>query len=249
MDFSNFLQTSSTIEKGQGFSPWSPLHLAWLVFALCLFYVGGRRFRQLSQIKQRRYLRILAMLLLLDEAFKHICALLGGNWEPAFLPLHLCSINIFLCALYAWKPNKLTGELLYCECLPGAIAALLFPTWTKLPFLNFMHLHSFTVHILLALFPVLLLCGGMRPNFRRLPKCAGVLLLYCIPIFFLNKILDTNFVFLNGAGKGNPLSLLESLLGNPGYLLGIPILLAVLWTLLYIPWLQSRSSGHLTPNL
>ena len=87
-----------------------------------------------------------------------------------YLPLHLCSINIFLIALHAWRRPKLLDAFLYFVCLPAACAALLFPTWAPLPPLNFMVIHSFTVHFLLALYPLALtLRGDMDPAAARVP--------------------------------------------------------------------------------
>lgn len=58
------------------------------------------------------------------------------------------------------------------ELPAAACAALLFPTWTPLPPLNFMVIHSFTVHFLLALYPLALtLCGDMDPQPRAFPRC------------------------------------------------------------------------------
>lgn len=56
---------------------------------------------------------------------------------------------------------------MYFVCLPAACAALLFLTWAPLPPLNFMVIHSFTVHFLLALYPLALtLRGDMDPQPR-----------------------------------------------------------------------------------
>ncbi len=99
-----------------------------------------------------------------------------------------------------------------------------------------MHMHSFTVHILLLLYPLLLLSGGYRPVPRHLKKVMISLLILCSPIYLLNKLTDSNFMFLNNPGNGNPLSLFEAFFGNPGYLIGMPILLVLIWFLLYLPF-------------
>lgn len=236
MNFSQFFQTATTITEGHGFSLFGPLHLLWLLGALALFVILFRAYRRWSATQRRRCMLIIAALLLLDELVKHVCSAATGRWEVQFLPLHLCSVNVFLCSLYAWKPSDRLAELLYCQCLPGAAAALLFPSWTSLPLLNFMHLHSFTIHILLVLAPLLILAGGFRPNWRRLPRCVAMIVLFCVPVYFLNKLLGTNFIFLNEPGTGNPLTLFATFWGNPGYLLGVPIILALLWPAMYLPW-------------
>ena len=123
-----FLDTIETIPEGQGFSSFGPVHLAWLagfvVFAIAcsLFY------RNSSQARRKHIRWLFAALLLADEAFKIVCLLVGGNYRASYLPLHMCSINIFLIALHALRPTRLVDNFLYAVCIPAALAALLFPT-------------------------------------------------------------------------------------------------------------------------
>ena len=149
-----------------------------------------------------------------------------------YLPLHLCSINIFLIALHAWRRPKLLDTFLYFVCLPAACAALLFPTWAPLPPLNFMVFHSFTVHFLLALYPLALtLRGDMDPQPRAFPRCFALLAAMAVPIWFFNRAFGTNFMFLMRAGEGNPLKLFERF---GSHLLGYPVLLAAVFAVMYL---------------
>ena len=156
-----------------------------------------------------------------------------GNYLFDYLPLHLCSINIFLIAIHAWHPTEMLSNFLYTVCIPGAMAALLFPSWTKLPVLNFMHLHSFTVHILLITYPVMVTVGGdLKPDWRQLPKSLLFTLCLAVPVYGVNLALDTNFMFLMYAEEGNPLLLFEQMFGN--HLLGIPVLATVFVGAMYL---------------
>lgn len=161
--------------------------------------------------------------------------IVGGNYLWTYLPLHLCSINIFVIAFHAWKPNRLMDSILYTACIPGAIAALLFPTWTELPVLNFMHLHSFTIHILLAMYPIVLTAGGeIHPKLSDIPKCLGMLMGAAVPIYFVNLLLDTNFMFLMSADPGNPLYIFEQLFGS--HLIGFPVIISAILVVMFTPW-------------
>ena len=121
---------------------------------------------------------------------------------------------------------------MYFVCLPAACAALLFPTWAPLPPLNFMVIHSFTVHFLLALYPLALtLCGDMDPQPRAFPRCFALLAAMAVPIWFFNRAFGTNFMFLMRAGEGNPLKLFERF---GSHLLGYPVLLAVVFAVMYL---------------
>ena len=182
------------------------------------------------------------MLLVCDELFKYGIAIHSGEFRPSFLPLHLCSINIFLIAAGAIRPNQRLREVLYAVCLPGAFFALLFPGWNYLPLWNALCIHSFTAHILLLLYPLLLISGGFRPDIRRFAGTIPVALAVVGLVYCFNRVFGTNFMFLSRAGDGNPLSWFESLLGSPGYLMGIPVIAAICWGLLYgVPALRKRA--------
>ncbi len=237
---SEFWYTKSTMDKLEPeylcFEHFSAVHLfitavfVGIIIAAMVFY------GKLNEKNRQKFLYIMSALLIADELFKHICSAVTGQWEWEFLPLHLCSINIFVCVINSCKRDDPTSEILYALCVPGAALALLMPTWTNLPYWNFMSLHSNSVHILLLLYPLLLIAGGFRPDFRRLPKVLGLLLLECVPIFFLNKILDTNFFFINRTA-GNPiLKFLASIFGKEFYFIGFIPLLAAVWFFMYLPW-------------
>ena len=232
--FQYFLDTVDTIPAGKGFAMYSPLHLAWLAFFV-LFAVGcSLYYRRQDAGKRTRVRHVFACLLVGDELFKVVMLCIGGNYEAAYLPLHLCSINIILIAIHSFRPGKMLDNFLYTVCVPAATAALLFPTWTELPFCNFMHLHSFTVHILLATYPIMLTAGGdIQPEVRCLPRCLLFLLLLAIPIYGINRLLDTNFMFLMNVDPGNPLYFFETQFGN--HLIGIPVLIAAAAVIMFLP--------------
>ncbi len=236
-----FFESSDTIEDGHGFSHFGGLHIAWLCF-FAVFTVGCcLLYRRLAE-KGRRVMRyVFAALLFLDELVKVVGLAAFGNWTVDYLPLHLCSVSLILCILHAFKPNETIGEFLYTIGIPGALAALLFPTWTGLPLLNFMHLHSFTVHIFLVVYPAMLVAGGeIRPRLRHLPKCLLLLGGFALVALACNLItkdmtVNTNFMFLMSASEGNPLYLFEQAFGN--HLYGYPVLITAVLFVMYAPWL------------
>ena len=229
-----FMETTETMESGLGFSHYDGLHLAWLAFFVVVTVANCIWYRKLGTTGKDRWKKTVAILLIADELFKVIMLVIGGRYLPDYLPLHLCSINIFIITIHAWKPSKLLGGYLYTVGIPGTIAALLFPTWTKLPLLNFMHLHSFTVHILLALYPIVLSTAGeLAPSVKLLPKYLLLLVCMAIPIYGVNLLLDTNFMFLMSASEGNPLYLFEQMWGN--HLYGFPVLIAAVLIIMYVP--------------
>lgn len=235
-----FIDTTETIPDGLGFTHWGGLHLVWLLVFVGITVCSCLQYRKLTSHGRSIWKKTVAVLLLLDELFKTVMLIIGGRYLPSYLPLHLCSINIFLITVHAWKPSKILGGYLYTVAIPGALAALLFPTWTSLPITNFMHLHSFTVHILLALYPIVLaVTGELNPQLKDLPKYLMLLVLMAIPILGINLLLDTNFMFLMSADPGNPLYLFEQMWGN--HLYGFPVLIAAVLLVMYVPLYIIRS--------
>lgn len=233
-DMEHFLDTAETIGEGYGFVLFSRQHLLWLAAFVVISAVCCVLYRKGDSEKRKRWRKVVAALLLADELFKTVMLLIGGNFMMKYLPLHLCSINIFLIAIHAWKPSKLLGNFLYLICIPGAIAALLFCTWAMLPPLNFMYIHSFTIHILLALYPIMLTVGGdICPQAKYFPQCILLLAVMAVPIYGVNLLCDTNFMFLMYAEEGSPLLWFEENWGN--HLFGYPVLIAAVLGVMYAP--------------
>lgn len=129
--------------------------------------------------------------------------------------------------------------------LIAATAALLFPTWTSLPAANFMFWHSTSVHILLAAYPIMLFSGGdIRPSVRYMGKCFLLLLAMAVPIYCVNLLLDTNFMFLMYAPDGNPLAWFRDHVGY--HWIGFPVLLVAVFALMDVPiMLKKRKEDKL----
>lgn len=234
-----FLDTTQTIPDGLGFEMFGSVHVLWLVAFAVLTAACSLHYRSLWEAGRGVWRKVIAVLLIADELYKQVCLIVGGRWLPEYLPLHLCSINIFLAAYHAFRPGKLSGNFLYTVCIPGALAALLFPSWTALPVANFMHTHSFTVHMLLAMYPIVLtVAGDIRPDIKYVPKCVGVLLAMAAIAWIINPWLDSNFFFMAEAGSGNPLYWFEQNWGN--HLLGFPVLITAIVAVMHGPWVVAR---------
>ena len=73
------------------------IHLTEL--ALSLAFIAGMAwwYRRSSARTRRRILIGVTLLLVLDEAALLLGMELTGQWNWSYLPLHLCSINVFVC--------------------------------------------------------------------------------------------------------------------------------------------------------
>lgn len=229
-----FFVTSDNIPEGVGFQTFGLTHILWLLagslfcIAACVFY------RRLSENKRKIMRTVLGTYIFLQEIVKNLVLIFLGEFSWGHLPFHLCGINILLIFFDIIKPTKVVRSFLYFFAIPGAALALLFPNWTDMPLWNFFHLHSFTIHILLVLYPMLLVTTGqVSTELKSALHGTALLVAMAIPVYGLNLLWDTNFMFLMEPDSGNPLELFEQLLGS--HLWGFPILLPIVILVMYIP--------------
>ncbi len=245
---SEFWYTKTTMWAVHGdgyrsFELFGATHMFWLLACFVVCIVGALLYHRAGEKARRRAIIVLTVLLLADELLKYVFTLATGQFEWQFLPFHMCSINLFVCLWYTLRPNQVAGNILYALCLPGAFVALIFPSWQALPIFNMMHLHSETVHIMLVLYPVLLLAGGFRPDVKQLPKAFGFLLGAGVLAMCLNKLWGTNFMFLARTDGISILEAISSVFGS-AYILGLVCLVIIVWAVLYAPWIISERRRH-----
>lgn len=229
-----FWETVETIESGVGFKHFDVTHISWLAAFVIFTTVCTYVYKKLPDKKRKIFRYILAGLIVADEIYKMAFLFATDLYTPKYLPFHLCSINIFMISLHAIKPFKALDNYLYAIAIPAAMLGLLFPSWVKLPALNGMHIHSFTIHILLAAYPIVVTLGGdIKPKLKELPKALLVLVCLAVPVYGINLWLDTNFMFLMSASPGNPLYFFKQQFGN--HLIGIVVLLPLIMILMYTP--------------
>ena len=232
-----FWYTEEIIPEGVGFTHFGPIHLICLALTVICSILGALYYRRLGEQGKRRFRYTIAAAMMVDEFFKDISLVVLGLWTPEYLPLHLCNINLFVCAFYALRPSKALGNYLYTVCIPGALAACIFPSWTVLPPWNFMFLHSTTCHIMLVMYPIALVAGGdIKPSVKVLPRCLLTLCGLAGLAGIANLIIggDANFFFLCFADPGNPLYFFEQAFGS--HLIGFPIIIAGVLLVMQTPW-------------
>ena len=213
------------------------VHLVELAVS-ALFILGmAVWYRRAGARTRRRILVGVTAALLADEAALLLGMALTGQWNWSYLPLHLCSINVFVCLYNTLTDQNWCKEELYALCIPGAALALLCPSWLDVPsWWTLINLHSISIHALLVLYPVLLVVRGYRPSARRAPQVLAFLFGSALPIYFLNKPLNTNFYFLNNPYGNVITSAFTRLLGEKYYILGFLPAIAVALCLMYLPW-------------
>ena len=234
--FKYFFTEAGNLPANVGFDMYGTAHINWLCIILLFIIFMSIKYKKMSAEKKIKTRKILGTIILMTEIYYQLVLIITGQFKVGYLPLHLCGIAIFLYFFDAFRPNAVVRDFIYCLCMPGALMALLFPNWTMYPLINFASINSFILHGLLLTYPIMLICAKeLIPDYKNLPKCSLYLLIIAVPIYFFNKIFDTNFLFINDPFEVVPLVVFEQWFGNPGYILGMVILIAIAWVILYAP--------------
>ncbi len=240
VNMKEFFDFSIESDSLTGFGLFSASHGAFLAAAVLCIILLCVLYRR-SSAERRHVLRLsLAWTALALELLRAVLLMISGHYTLGRLPLHLCGMAVYIGFYHAIKGGRLTGQVLYAFCMPGAAAALLFPDWSYYPALHFMTVSSFALHILLVCYTLMQVVGGdIRPDTKSLPKCLGIMMGIAIPVYVFDLLTNTNYLFLNWPSPGSPLEWF-AFLGRPGYLLGYIPLIALVWAVLYLPFLRKR---------
>ncbi|MBR6352353.1 MAG: YwaF family protein, partial [Firmicutes bacterium] len=131
--------------------------------------------------------------------------------------------------IHAYRDADWLGQTLYALCLPGTVAALVFPDWTYYPPIHFITIEGFLFHFGVVAYVVFqLISGRIRPSLRVLWKVLVFLAVAVPPIYFFNKHFHTNYFFVNVPSPGSPLEWFMQAFGDPGWLLGYAALVLVI---------------------
>ena len=234
--------TVETVDRSKcdGFSHFDTGHMEWLVLFLCFAFLctviylkagGGRK----------RIRQAFAVVMIADEVLKYIIAAVNGISALAYLPLQLCSLSIIIVILHAlfapagWHQNifsRYAGNFLYLIGLPAGLSALLFPAWTALPpFANLMSIHSFSVHIMLVTYVIMLLVAEeIRPEIKTIPVNICVLIAMAIGVYLFDVRFGMNYMYLVHLSPASPLAPFAAL-GD--YRIGYAIILVALVLVMY----------------
>ena len=148
--------------------------------------------------------------------------LLEGRWKEA-LPLHLCGLSAVLAVLSAIRPRVWMLDFLWYLGMPGALLALVFPAPAVSRFHFAMNLSYAVTHLLILIIPLVLIVQGLRPGRGKAAAMMLRLNLIALPVFAVNRLLETDYLFLAAPPAGTPLETAFSF-GRPVYFLALEMI-------------------------
>jgi hypothetical integral membrane protein (TIGR02206 family) len=215
------------------FGTWHLVALLFIVF-LNFAMLGFRK----SSEKVRNIVRwTIAIILWVDEASWHIWNLYWGHWTiQTMLPLHICSILIWLAGFMLIFKNYRIYEFAYFIGIGGAIQALLTPDAGIYGFPHYRIFQTIISHGLLVTAAIYMTTvEGFRPTWKSFWRVILGVNIYAIIIFPINRFLGTNYLFING--KPATASILDALPAWPYYIFYMEVIGLVVFLLLYLPFI------------
>ena len=141
-----------------------------------------------------------------------------------YLPLELCSFASYYIVLDSiFADNTIFPITLLTMFMPAAIMAILFPTSSTLPILNFYTIHQFLYHaLIIAYIMARFLCKEIPLTYSGVWLSLLQIVLLAIVIYIIDAVFDKNFMFLRDP-YGNPVLdfLWKTFKGGISYTLGL----------------------------
>jgi hypothetical integral membrane protein (TIGR02206 family) len=220
---------------GPAFELFGNTHLA-AIGALVLLNLILISFRNASDGTKAALRWLLALILLVNEIAWHYWNYSVGRWTiQTMLPLHLCSILVWLGALMLMTKNYRIYEFMYFMGIAGAIQALATPDLGIYGFPHFRFFQTFTSHGLIVTSAIYMtVVEGFRPTLRSILRVVIWTNVYALIVFFINSAIGSNYLMINH--KPELPSLLDLLPEWPVYILYMELIGFVSILLLYFPF-------------
>jgi hypothetical integral membrane protein (TIGR02206 family) len=211
-------------------------HLVALL-VIALLNVGVLGFRNTSEKTRTAVRWTMAIVLWADEASWHIWNLYWGHWTVrTMLPLHICSILIWLAGFMLIFKIYRIYDFVYFIGIGGALQALLTPDAGIYGFPHYRIFQTMISHGLLITSGIYMTTvEGFRPTWKSFWRVVIGLNIYAIIIFPINMLLGTDFLYING--KPSTPSLLDLLPPWPYYLIAMELIGIIVFLILYLPFI------------
>ena len=194
-------------------------------------------FKNASEQTKTRIRWTLAILLWANEIAWHVWNAAVGKWTiQTMLPLHLCSVLVWVGAFMLVTKNQTIYEFAYFMGIAGAFQAVMTPDLGIYGFPHFRFFQTFISHgLIISAAIYMTVVEGFRPTWKSLLRVAIGINVYMGFVFLVNTAIGSNYLFVNG--KPPTASLLDVLPDWPVYLIHMEAIGIACCLLLYIPFI------------
>lgn len=211
-------------------------HLAVLIL-IALINLSFAYLRRIENPKGRAALRYTAAVVLIaNEGVWHWWNWSVGQWTiQTMLPLHLCSVMVFLSAYMLAARSYTTYEYLYFLGIGAAIQAILTPDLGLYGFPHFRFFQTFISHGLIVTAAIYMtVVEGYRPTLKSFRNVFVGGNIYMLVVGVINWLIGSNYLFI--ARKPDTPSLIDLLGPWPWYILGLEAIGLLTCLILYAPF-------------
>lgn len=230
---------------GGPFQLFGPSHLIALGVVALVNIMIGFFWRSPSEAARCHFRYGLSAVLLINESLYHLWALTTGQWSiQVHLPLHLCSILVYVTPIMLITKNYRAYEFCYFLGIGGAVQALLTPDAGAYDFPHIRFLVVIISHGAMVTAAIYMtVVEGFRPRWRSLRNTIIALNIYMVPVFVLNMLVGSNYLYINR--KPDTASLIDVLGPWPWYILSLEAIGLAIFLLLYLPFaVKDRLAGQ-----
>ena len=218
------------------FRTFSIPHLFGLVFPLLIgawFIFMGMR----ATGNKRCMVNILFVCVLIAvRALRYVMDVWVGRFDIFDLfSLQICHIDLILLIICLIKPNKALFHFVFLIGIPMGLAVALMPGSIH-PAPGLPRAILFIIsHMLLVVGAVYLaFVEKMELKLKYVFSILGIGNVMILLVYFINKALDTNFIYVMYAPEGTVIAKLDSLFGWPGYVIAMDIIAVSVILLVFI---------------
>lgn len=201
-----FWTHKDNIPEGMGYGQFTREHFIWIAITLvsaAAFVFGYAKALPAEKILMRR--TVGAVLIIIDIIKMILIAFQDVKFSE-YLPLELCSFAAYSIVLDSiWPANTFFPLMLLTLFLPAAFMAVLFPTTSPLPSLNFYTIHQFLYHgLIIAYVFARFVCREIPLTYPGVWLSIFRIIILAAIIFLIDTVFDKNFMFLRDT-YGNPM--------------------------------------------
>lgn len=223
---------NTTYNPFEAFSTSHTFVLLVFVIGFIFLIINGKRLQKQSTLYTiTRW--TLFWVLLISEITYQLWAITNDVWSVSeHIPLHLCGVASIIAMMALWNRNRRLIQINFFIGIIPAFLALVTPELVN-DFPHFRFWKFFAHHMSItwaSLF--LVMTASTTITFRSLLQTFGILNLYAVIIFFLNKGIGSNYLYLSHTPTAStPLDLLgDGIL----YYINLEILCFVVFTFLWL---------------
>jgi hypothetical integral membrane protein (TIGR02206 family) len=233
-----FFQYHSKLDSFRLFSVEHLLTIG-IIFILCLLLFLWRN--ELKKEEKGRVIRFfLAVLLVASDVLEHLWLVVENSWSiRRDLPLHLSDLVVILAIVMLLTRGEKLFRFMYFAGMGSSIQAILTPDLGRFSFPHFQYIEFFVSHggvVLACLFMVA--AFHYRPTIRSMWVTILLVNLYAVCVYFLNKLLGSNYLYIMNKPKST--SLLDYLGPWPWYLFSMELVMVLSFFILYLPFWNKR---------